>query len=141
MDENYKKSYKGFVLWLVLFFAVHIFGAEPLISMVEENYSVYASLSLTLIFLDILTYVIYKTEYIYWYNGMSYDTARKASSGARKEYAHRHLIKFVYASIMWLFYGILKSLTGIKLWVDVLVFCALIIGAALSTITVRLEDN
>ena len=140
MDENYKKSYRGFVLWLVLFFAVHIFGAEPLMSMVEENYSVYASLSVTLLFLDALTYIIYKTEYIYWYNGMSYDTARKASSGARKEYAYRHLIKFVYASIMWFVYGILKSLTGIKLWVDIIIFCALIIGAALSTMGIKLSE-
>ena len=73
-----KKSYKGFIAWLVLFcvvmFVIIFIDIKNinLVGLVLGNYMFIA--------LAILTGMIYKNEAIYWYSGMSYQEAIEATS-------------------------------------------------------------
>lgn len=82
--EEYKKSYKGFIVWIVLFCAVNVgvclFPLETEITLrIVDN--------ICTLGVAALTYIIYKTEQIYWYSGMSFAEARDAGSEKRKEFA------------------------------------------------------
>ncbi len=138
MDAELKKSYKGFVLWLLGFVVGNIILAPVIMKAMPEELAVYASLSVTLLFLILLMYVIYKTEYIYWINGVSYEMARKATGEQRKAYAAGHLKRFVRAGVVWLLYGAVKYAFGITLWWDVAVFMAVVIISAVSTVSIKL---
>ncbi len=141
MEEKLKKTYKGFVGWMIFFFAGEILFSMTAMKFVDENFTVFASFSFTLVLLDILTYIIYKTEYIYWYNGMPYDTAAKASSEERKNYAHEHMMRFLYGTFAWAVYGMAKCFFEISLWVDILAFMVIIITTAVSTIKIKLNTD
>ena len=47
----------------------------------------------------ILTYIVERNEKIYWYTGVMYEDAAKASSAQRIAYAKAHRHKFVKAMI------------------------------------------
>ena len=92
-----KKSYKGFMAWLVLFcvgmFVIIFIDIKNinLVGLVLGNYM--------FITLAILTGMIYKNEAIYWYTGISYQEACAVTSKQRKEYAYKHFIRFLMACL------------------------------------------
>ena len=67
-----KPTYKGFIIWLV-FFGVSLIPAVRL-----ENRALAARLcfGICLIDLVILMLIIYWTERIYWFSGISFEQAR-----------------------------------------------------------------
>ena len=76
--EVYKKSYTGFVIWLIGFCVV-VVGACFLPNLgTQLTLAVVDNASTIGIF--ILTLLIYQTEYVYWYNGTSYEEAKAAGS-------------------------------------------------------------
>lgn len=137
-DKPYNRSYKGIFLWIIFLFAANS-SAVTLSDLIPEEYSVYLTMSTTIICIDFLLYIIYKTERIYWINGVSYDEAKKASSEERKVYAQRHLAAFFNATLLWFLYGIVKYLFSPPLWWDIAVSMVIIIGAAISTIKIKLH--
>ena len=90
--EEYKKSYKGFVamllVFVVLLFAIGLLPTEDVKVITLLIFNIAA------IWMALLTWVIYKTEKIYWYTGLTYEDAVKVSSESRKEYALRHFKRF-----------------------------------------------
>ena len=80
-----KKSYKGFMAWLVLFCV----GVLAIIFMDIKNIDLVGLVlgNYMFITLAILTGMIYKNEAIYWYTGISYQEACAVTSKQRKEYA------------------------------------------------------
>ncbi|MFQ9561094.1 MAG: hypothetical protein ACLR0A_02510 [Faecalibacillus intestinalis] len=89
-----KKSYKGFMAWLVLFCV----GVLAIIFMDIKNIDLVGLVlgNYMFITLAILTGMIYKNEAIYWYTGISYQEACAVTSKQRKEYAYKHFIRFFY---------------------------------------------
>ena len=140
MENDLKKSYKGLVLWGILLISSSVTAAIIFDKILPEKYMLYSSFSLTIIFINILFYIIYKTEYIYWINGVTYEDARKATSEGRKEFAGKHLEKFVNATLMWGLYGIAKYFFGINLIWDTFAFLMILIPSAISTVRIKLNQ-
>ncbi|MEI3290099.1 MAG: hypothetical protein V8R58_00635 [Faecalibacillus faecis] len=93
-----KKSYKGFMAWLVLFCV----GVLAIIFMDIKNIDLVGLIlgNYMLMMLALLTGMIYKNECIYWYSGMSYQEAIEATSMSRKKYAYKHFIRFFITCLL-----------------------------------------
>ncbi|MBR2067745.1 MAG: hypothetical protein IJ875_05745 [Solobacterium sp.] len=129
-----KKSYLGLFIWLILFLLVCF--SIPFFPLVEEL-SGRLFLLMAGIMIVVLMLIIYFTGNIYWINGMSFEESIRRGEEGRKEFAMKHLIPFSIATAIFLVFTIGSYLLGIAYWIDVVVFCVLIIGAAFSTIRVK----
>ncbi|MGN0514899.1 MAG: hypothetical protein ACI4GD_11525 [Lachnospiraceae bacterium] len=133
---EYKKSYKGFVIWMVLFiicmFACAFVPTEDgnLITLLIDN--------IMTIGMALLTWLIYKNEKIYWYTGLSYEDAKKAGSEQRKEYAMKHFKRFGIFAGIYLVYSIIALLFDIPIGVSITIVLIGLVGAALSTMNIKL---
>lgn len=131
-----KKTYKGFVLWMLGFFLV-IFGVAflpiedgILMGRIVNNI---CSVGVTL-----LAYIIYKTEYVYWYNGTEYEEAVKAGSERRKEFAWKHFRRFGLFSVTFLIFSVISQLSQFNFGIDIVVLLTGIVAVAISTIQFKL---
>lgn len=141
--KAYKKTYKGLCIWMILFVL-----AGSTISIILSGFVADGKLltNVTLLvvvaFLDLLMFIIYKGEYIYWINGgPDYEKARKATSEQRKAYAWKHLKAFLIASVIFLLYLGISFARRFSIWVDILIFAAVVIAAAISTIFVKMDET
>lgn len=131
-----KKSYKGFIAWLVLFcvgmFVIIFIDIKNinLVGLVLGNYM--------FIILSLLTGMIYKNECIYWYSGMSYQEAIEATSMSRKKYAYKHFIRFFITCLLYLFYSIIAYFLSFSFGMNMTICCLLIMVCALSTTSIKL---
>lgn len=131
-----KKSYKGFIAWLVLFcvgvFAIIFIDIKNinLVGLVLGNYM--------FITLTILTGMIYKNEAIYWYTGISFQEASKATSKQRKEYAYKYFIRFLMVCLCYLVYSIAAYFLSFSFVMSIIICCLLMTVCALSTVSIKL---
>lgn len=131
-----KKSYKGFIAWLVLFcvgmFVIIFIDIKNinLVGLVLGNYM--------FITLSLLTGMIYKNECIYWYSGMSYQEAIEATSMSRKKYAYKHFIRFFITCLLYLFYSIIAYFLSFSFGMNMTICCLLIVVCTLSTTSIKL---
>lgn len=139
MDHEYKaKSYKLLTLFMVGFVASLI-----LLVMVASKLSLGTAAMrgvslLLVIFMPILMYVIYKTERIYWINGVTYEEAKSATSEQRRKYAMAHLKIFTITGIICVTFSIICLLANINSFVD-FIFCILMVPVAgIRTIPIKL---
>lgn len=77
-----KKSYKGFLIWLLIFIATMFGSAFLLIS--SATILTRVVMNVCVFNIVLLAFIIYKTEYVYWYNGTEYKQAVEAGSERRK---------------------------------------------------------
>ena len=138
--EYQKKSYKLFVLWIVFLFVL-LLGGGYLISEFYPNISssilIKVEMMLINIALLVLFYIIYKTESIYWINGMSYNEAKSMSSDKRKKYAWEHLIMFLQGAIISLMYCIISYFIYISAPIDIIILTIIVIVSAIRTIPIK----
>ena len=131
-----KKSYKGFIAWLVLFcvgmFVIIFIDIKNinLVGLVLGNYM--------FITLAVLTGMIYKNEAIYWYTGISYQEACAVTSKQRKEYAYKHFIRFFITCLLYLFYSIIAYFLSFSFGMSIIICCLLMTVCALSTVSIKL---
>ena len=83
-----KKSYRGFVLWMLGFLA----GLAGMMFLPVEDGSLLtrAVIVYTAAAVALLAWIIWRTERIYWYNGTEYEDAVAAGSERRKRFAWQH---------------------------------------------------
>lgn len=130
-----KKTYKGCILWMAGLVAVSVgvvflpVSTVVMIRMINNC----CSLGITLV-----AYIIYKTEYVYWYSGTSYEEAVKAGSDRRKMFAWQHLRCFGIFSLAFLIYSIAGHLLHISYWIDIAVLLIGIVVAAFLTFRYKL---
>ena len=111
--EYQRKSYKKFVLYMIFFIVLYtaqiylIPKIFPDIS--NPTFTRIVAFSANVLLL-LLFYIIYKTESIYWINGMSYEEAKSMSSVQRKKYAWEHFIKFFQGAVIYFIYCIISYL-------------------------------
>lgn len=134
----YKKNYSVlvllFVLYLVATYLVILlpdFGRE-ILSIIEINMMNF--------WLVLLTFVIYKTGWIYWYNGVTYEQAEKVSDGARKRYAHKYFKRFFIATLIMLIVSALVILFKGPWYAVIFYDVIVIIAVAISTMNIKLEE-
>ena len=131
-----KKSYKGFIAWLVLF----CFGVFAIIFIDIKNINLVCLVlgNYMFITLAILTGMIYKNEAIYWYTGISFQEASKATSKQRKEYAYKYFIRFLMVCLCYLVYSIAAYFLSFSFGMSIIICCLLMTVCALSTVSIKL---
>lgn len=132
---EYRKTYQGFILWMIGFIIASI-GAAFL--PFKEDLLIRITLNICTIGVAILAYIIYKTEYIYWYNGTSYEEAKNAGSERRKQFAWRHLKRFGLFAIAFFLFSVFAQVCQLSFWIDFWILCCGILATAISTIRFRL---
>ncbi|MBQ4282381.1 MAG: hypothetical protein IJB96_00445 [Lachnospira sp.] len=125
-----KKSYKGFVLWMagyvIAMFACAFLPVDShLMSKIVINVCVAG--------IAVLALIIYKTEYIYWYNGVEYKDAVEAGSERRSVYALAHFKRFGLFAVLFLIYTVASYFFAFHIMVDVLIATIGLVSVAIST--------
>ena len=131
-----KKSYTGFILWLMIFVAATL-GISLLPT---EDWQLLMRLIILLMAWGIaaLAFIIWRTEQVYWYNGITYEEAEAAGSERRKDYAWRHLKVFgIYALGISVFVWGMQML-GASAWIDFTVGTIGLIVAGCCTMPIKL---
>ena len=132
----YRKSYRGFVIWLIVFLVL-IFASCFL---PVEDAAIMTRLITNLCTLGMahLTWLIWRTESVYWYNGVSFEDAAKAGAERRKAYALRHFRLFGGYALVSLFITIAAHLLHLPWWVDFTLITVSLIAAAFRTMAYQL---
>lgn len=131
-----KKTYKGFIIWLLIFTAT-MFGSAFL--PIENSTALTRIVMNVCVFnLALLAFIIYKTENVYWYNGTEYKQAVEAGPERRKEFAWKHLKRFGIFAVIYLAFSVVAQLIGIPIGVDIAVATVGMVIAAFSTIKFEL---
>ena len=112
----YKKSYKGFVWWLIAFLA----GMAAICCLPVKDEAVLIRLIMLLMswYMAALALYVWRTEQIYWYNGTSFEDAEAAGSERRKEFAWRHFLIFGRFALLMTAVSCATSLLGWSYWID-----------------------
>lgn len=131
-----KKSYKGFIYWLIGF-VVATFGCA-FFPMSDGSLATRVVLNVTALAVAILAFIIYKTEFVYWYNGVSYEAAVKAGSQRRKTYGWEHFKRFGIFAGGYLIFSVVAHGCGWSLWWDILIATVGLVAVAVSTIWIKL---
>ena len=131
-----KKSYKGFVLFM-LGFAAALFA---LCFLPTEDTGLVMRLicNLSTAGIALLAYIIYRTEYVYWYNGTEYEEAVAAGSERRKAFARKHLDRFASCAAAYLLYSSAAQAMGWPWWIDLILSGVGLVAAAVSTMKFKL---
>lgn len=134
--KDYKKSYKGFIIFILLHFSTLI-GAS-LLSIWKDFLPLLLIANIITVGMSILMYIMYVSEKIYWMNGIEYEKALLAGSKRRKEYAIKHFKTLGKATLFGL---ILTILSGIFNWSQFIIFPIILITfiiACISTVRFKL---
>ena len=131
-----KKSYKGFVVWMICFLVCCFGGAFLGI----ENAALATRITMNVMMLSIaiLTYMIYRNGYIYWYTGITYEEAARVSEERRKACAYKHWKLFGTFAGVYLVFSVLMHLLQVGFWVDILVGTLGLVVVAVRTIWFKL---
>ena len=134
--KEYKKSYKGFLIFIFLHFSTLI-GAS-LLSIWKDFLPLLLIANIITIGMSILMYIMFVTENIYWMNGIEYEKALLAGSERRKAYALKHFKTLGKAALFGL---ILTIISVIFNWNQFVVFPIIFITfiiACISTVRFKL---
>ena len=131
-----KKSYTGFVIWLIGFCAM----MTLLAFLPTEDVGLIVRLlnNIMRIGIVILMFMIYKTEKVFWINGVSYEDAVEAGSERRRTYAMRYLKRFgIFAAGIFL-YSFIAQMLHIPYGIDIAIGFVGIVACAFSTMRFKL---
>ncbi len=134
---EYRKSYRGLVLWLLGYLAAALL---PLLLPKGTDAGLVMRLvfNLTSAAIAALMWIIRRTESVYWINGTDFEQARDAGSERRRAFAAAHLKVFARFAAGYAVFSAITQLTGVHLAVDIVVFTVGLIVAAFSTVRLRL---
>lgn len=123
-----KKSYKGFALWMIGFVAVVL--AVSLLPIEDNELLVRIVNNLCTAGIEVLMLLIYKTEKVFWINGVSYEEAVEAGSDRRRAYAWRYVKIFGILTAAFFLYSLIAQILHLPWGIDVaLVIVALTVCA------------
>ena len=134
--DVYRKSYTAFVIWMVVFIAVLLM----ICFLPADDPALIMRLLVVLCTAGMaqLSWMIWRTERVYWYNGITFEDAEKAGSERRKEYALRHFRLFGRYAVITLAVAIGAHLLHIPWWIDFTVVMVGLVAAAFRTLGYRL---
>lgn len=129
-----KPTYKGFIIWLVFFIASMI----PALRLENRDLAARLCFGICLIDLVILMLIIYWTERIYWFSGISFEQARQAGSQQRKNYALKILKRFVYLLGIYLLFAFIGHIWHFHILFDMGIVIVGLIATCFSTFHITL---
>lgn len=132
----YKKSYTGFILWMVGF----VTALLAICFLPVEDEQVLMRLILLLMAWSVtgMAFIIWKTESVYWYNGITFEEAEAAGSERRKAFAWKHLKIFGVYALAASVLSALMQLLGWSAWIDFTLATLGLVVAACMTIPFKL---
>lgn len=132
----YKKSYKGFVTGLFAYLALLLGIAW--IPGVNAETAMRLIMLLTVWYMAALSFQVWRTEQIYWYNGTTFEDAEAAGSQRRKEFAWRHFRIFGRFALIHTAVALAVLLLGWSAWIDFTVGTVGVCAACFMTIPIKL---
>ena len=134
---EYRKSYRGLALWLAGYTA-SVFSPLLLPEGTDAGLVLRLVQNLTSVGIVVLLWIIWRTESVYWINGVTFEQARDAGSERRRAFALAHLKPFGLFALGYAVFSAFTQLQGYGFVIDIAVFTAGIIAVAISTIRIRL---
>ena len=131
-----KKSYTGFVLGMLVYMAALM--SIALIPKADEQIVMRLVMLLTVWCMAWLSFHVWRTEQIYWYNGTTYEAAEAAGSERRKAFAWKHFRLFGFFALLQTVLSCATYLLGWSAWIDFTFATVGLIVAACSTIPIKL---
>lgn len=142
MSTEYICTYKPLAIWLGAFVASMAALPLSLAWFVPGNVLTCAMLGCIYLGLLALFILIHRGGYVYWLSGgPSFEEARDAGEASRREYAWAHLKRFLAAGAVIVPWLVLTSVFHWPVWLDIVVFGALIVGVAASANRIRFADS
>ena len=111
-----KKSYKGFVLWMIGYVVALL--ALAFMPAADEGLVMRYTMLVTVWAVAGMAFIIWRTESVYWYNGTTYEEAVAAGRERRKEFARRHLVIFLRFALLMTAVSVVTMLLGWSAWID-----------------------
>ena len=133
MEEYPKKSYKGFILWMVCFclaMGAIPFGLEACAPDMSVGLMIRIIDFLMCVGVETLFYMIYRNGRIYWYNKYSYEQAKAMSEDERREIALRPLTVFFKITLVSMVLFVTAEIFGLPWWLDFTVFIIVFVVSA-----------
>lgn len=130
-----KKTYGAFIAWLIAFTIIML--ALPFLFTKPATFVRLLCIE-TVLALLLLTYMVYRTETVYWYTGVSFEAAVQAGQSRRKAYALAYLKRFALSGAVYLLYAAVAVFLGLPWWLDLVVCFVAEVGAAVSTLHIKL---
>ena len=134
---EYRKSYKAFVIWLVVYLAA-MFSPMLLPKDTDAGLVMRLVFNLTSLGLVVLMWIIWRTESVYWINGTTFEQARDAGSARRRAFALAHMKVFARFALGYAIFSIIMQLQNVGFVADIVAFCVGLIASALLTLRIRL---
>lgn len=134
--KEYKKSYWGLIGLFIIYFVV-LTGAVFL--PYSAKIMTLVTMNISTIWFVTLTYVIYKTEKIYWYSGLFYEDVKDLPSEVRREYGRKHVVRFAWFVLFYLVYSAVSYWQNLSIAIDITVMCVGVMAVAISTMGIKLE--
>lgn len=132
-----KKTYKPIIIWSFLVLAVSV---APSLLLKTPDPRALTALTDLVIALSItgLMYYIYKKEYVYYYNGISYEKALAAGSERRRAYRLSLFRLFSFATLTLAIISAVMENYGANVWAQLGAFVTVFTGAAVWSIRYKL---
>ena len=132
----HKKSYKGFVVGLLVYLALLL--GIAFIPAVDEQLPMRLVMLLTAWYMAALSFQVWLTEQVYWYNGTTFEAAEAAGSQRRKAFAWRHFLIFGRYALIHTAVALVMVLLGWSAWIDFSVGTVGLCIAAFMTMPIKL---
>lgn len=131
-----KKRYTGLVISLVIYMALMTgiaflpgLHAAPVMRLTMLG---------TVWYLAGLSFHIWRTEQIYWYNGVTYEEAEAAGAERRKVFAWKHFRIFGLFALLMMALSCVMQLLGWSAWIDFTAGTIGICAACFMTVPLKL---
>ena len=131
-----KKSYKGFVLWMIGYVVALL--ALAFMPAADEGLVMRYTMLVTVWAVAGMAFIIWRTESVYWYTGTEYEAAVEAGSERRRAFAWRHFRIFGWYALGQIAFCLVMHLLGLPWWIDIIVFCVGLCTAAFATMPIKL---
>ena len=131
-----KKSYTGFVLGLLGYVAALLLIA--LIPKADEQSYMRLIMLVTVWYMAWLSFHVWRTEQVYWYNGTSYEEAVAAGRERRKEFARKHLVIMGGLALLMTAASCVTMLLNLSAWIDFSLGTVGLIVASIRTVPIKL---
>lgn len=114
-----KKSYRELILWVIGFTV--LMTAAAFLPVRDAGLLVRIDNNLCMIGVVLLMLLIWKTEKVFWINGISFEEAVTAGSGRRRAFAWKHVKLFGVVAILYLLFSLIAQLLHFSFWIDIAV--------------------
>lgn len=137
-NKEYTKTYKPLVAWFIAYLII------PVVIIMNINLSekmeTLIYLFLTVLGIDILLFIIYKGEYVYWFTGgPNFKEAKALGSKSRKQYAKEILDLFIKMTIICLIYAIISIVFKFTTGIDIIIISLAIVVAAFLSMPIKFK--